>query len=67
MIANVQHGISFVALFKIEKKMISSTIGFALITKDKKLANINSSLIKMMGLDLDKLRKMQLNGFDLKK
>jgi hypothetical protein len=56
-----------VALFKIEKKMINSQIGFALITKDKKLANINSSLIKMMGLDLEKMKKMHMYGFDLKK
>jgi len=36
-IANVHTGCTFVAAFKIEKKLINSNIAFLLITKEKKI------------------------------
>jgi len=58
MVQNNSNGIQFVALFKIDKKMISSQIAFVLLNKEKKIHGISSSCIKMLGLDIQKMRRL---------
>ena len=51
-------GTQFVALFKIDKKVISSDIAYILINKDKKIQGISSSCMKMMNLDIQKAKRL---------
>jgi len=60
------NNLQFVALFKTDKKIISSNIGFILISKqDKKIAGISSSCIKLLDLDIQKVKKLTYNGIDM--
>mmetsp|Transcript_29897 Transcript_29897/g.29065 ORF Transcript_29897/g.29065 Transcript_29897/m.29065 type:complete len:405 (+) Transcript_29897:1690-2904(+) len=65
MVQNIQSGIQFVALFKIDKKMISSQIAYILLNKEKKIHGISSSSIKMLGLDIQKMRRLSQNSLDI--
>ncbi len=56
------------ALFKIDKRITNSNIGFVLINKDKKIQGISSSCIKLMGgMDLNMIRKIYAAGYDISK
>jgi hypothetical protein len=57
--------IQFIALFKIDKKLMNANIGFIILTKDKKIQGISSSCYKMMGLDLNMVRRMAAANYDL--
>ena len=67
MVQSMQNGVQFVALMKVDKKMMSANIGFILINKDKKFQGLSSSCIKMLNLDLVRMRRMTLAGFDVNK
>ena len=58
MIQNTQNGIQFVALFKIDKKIMSSNISYVLINKERKIQGISSSCMKLMNLDLQRMKKL---------
>ena len=55
------------ALFKIDKKIISSNIAYILINKDKKIQGISSSCMKMMNLDIQKMKRLSMSGIDVSK
>lgn len=55
------------ALFKIDKKIVSSNIGYILINREKKIQGISSSCMKMMNLDIQKMKRMSLSGIDINK
>lgn len=61
----MQGDISFMALFKIDKKIINTNIGFIIFNKEKKIAGISSSCIKLMGLDVNKIRRLNNSGYDI--
>lgn len=63
----MQNEIQFIALFKIDKKMMNANIGFILFNKEKKIQGISSSCIKMMGLDVQMMRRMIATNYDLAK
>jgi hypothetical protein len=64
----LQTEIQFVALFKIDKRITNSNIGFVLLNKEKKIQGISSSCIKLMGgLDLNMMRKIYVAGYDISK
>lgn len=64
----MQTEIQFVALFKIDKRITNSNIGFVLLNKEKKIQGISSSCIKLMGgLDLNMMRKIYVAGYDISK
>lgn len=67
MISGLTGGIQFVAMFKIDKKLMSTNTGFILLNKDKKIHGLSSSCIKLMGLDMIRLKRLILNGYDLKR
>jgi len=46
---------------------MSSDVGFFLLNKDKRIQGITSSCMKMMNLDLLKLRRLSQNGIGIKK
>lgn len=52
MVNTSSSGIQFVALFKTDKKAISSNVAYILINKEKKMQGISSSCMKMMNLDI---------------
>jgi len=47
-----------VALFKIDKKIMSANIGFVLINKEKKIQGISSGCMKVLNLDIQKMRRL---------
>lgn len=55
----------FIALFKIDRKLISSSIGFVLVNKERMIQGISSGCIKLMSLDLQKLKKINQFGIDI--
>jgi hypothetical protein len=57
MIKTKKNRIQFIAQFKLEKKLIQSNIAFILLSRDKRIINISSGCIRMLGLDLYKLKK----------
>ena len=57
----------FIAFFKIDKKLVNSNIGYILLNKDKKLHGISSSCIKMLNLDLQKIRRLHYTGINIEK
>lgn len=61
----MQNEIQFIALFKIDKKMMNANIGYILFNKEKKIHGISSSCIKMMGLDINMIRRMVAANYDL--
>jgi PAS domain S-box-containing protein len=67
MVQTVQNGIQFVALFKIDKKLISTHIAYVLINKEKRIQGISSSCMKLMNLDAQKMRRLASSGIDIKK
>jgi PAS domain S-box-containing protein len=67
MVSGATHGIQFVALFKIDKKLITSDIAYILINKDKKLQGLSSSCMPIMNLDISKMRKLSLSGINITK
>ena len=54
-------------MFKVDKKLMSSNIGFVLLNKDKKIQGISSSCMRLMNLDLTRMRRLTGNGYDLNK
>jgi hypothetical protein len=58
-------GGQFIAIFKIDKKLMSSNIGFLLVDKDRKIQAISSSCISMLYLDLIRLKRLNSNGATL--
>lgn len=48
----------FIAMFKIDKKLISSDTCYILINLEKKIAGLSGSCISMMNLDLTKRWKL---------
>lgn len=67
MVQNSQAGISFVALFKIDKKIMSSNIAYVLLNKEKRIQGISSSCMKIMNLDIQKMRRLASSGIDINK
>lgn len=57
--------VNFIALFKIDKKAMSATIGYVLVGRDRKVHGVSSSCQKMMGLDLSLVRRMTIANYDL--
>jgi len=57
-VTNSENGGQFVALFNLERSLISTDLGFILVTKDKKIAGISSSCIRILGLDIKKVKKL---------
>lgn len=55
------------ALFKIDKRLMNSNIGFVLVNKDKKIQGISSSCIKLMSLDLNTMKRIFTAGYDISK
>jgi hypothetical protein len=45
-------GIQFVALFKIDKKIISSNIAFVIINKERKIQGLSSGCLKVLNIDI---------------
>jgi hypothetical protein len=45
-------GIQFVALFKIDKKIMSANIAFVLINKERKIQGISSGCMKVLNIDI---------------
>jgi hypothetical protein len=60
-------GTQFVALFKIDKKIMSANIAFVLINKEKKIQGISSGCMKVLNLDIQKMRRLNQNGIDINK
>ena len=55
----------FIAILKIDKKLMSSNIGFLLIDKDKKIQAISSSCITMLYMDNSRLKKINSSGITI--
>ena len=59
-----QYGTQFVALFKLDKKIMSSNVAYVLLSKEKdrdkdnRFLGISSSCMKMMNLDMQMLKRM---------
>ncbi len=47
------------AIFKVDKKLMSSNIGFLLIDRDRKIQAISSSCITMLYLDNNRMKKLR--------
>ena len=60
-------GIQFVALFKIDKKIMSANIGYILISKEMKIQGISSGCLKVINLDIQKMRRLNSQGIDINK
>jgi hypothetical protein len=54
-----------VGIIKLDKKLMSSNIAFILIDKEKRLINISSSCISMIGLDNQRVKRYRDNGMTL--
>ena len=54
-------------MFKVDKKLMSSNIGFILLNKDKKIQGISSSCMRLLNLDISRMRRLTNNGYDLPK
>lgn len=65
MIQTTSNEVQFIALFKIEKKMMNANIGYIIFNKEKKINGISSSCMKMMGLDVTLVRRMLAVNYDL--
>lgn len=66
MIGASNHGVSFVALFKTDKKQISSDIAYVLINKEKKLQGISSSCMPLMNIDINKMKRLSISGLNIR-
>ena len=66
-VQSYQQGIQFVAMFKLDKKIISSNIAYLLVSKERRILNISSSCIKMLSLDIQKLKRLNHNNIDINK
>ncbi len=67
MIQSTQMGIQFVALFKIDKKLMSANMAFVLINKERKIQGISSGCLKVLNLDIQKMRRLNANGIDIQR
>ena len=65
MIQSSQLGTQFVALFKIDKKIMSANIGYVLINKEQKIQAISSGCMKVINLDIQKMRRLNQQGIDI--
>ena len=65
LFSSIHSEIQFIALFKIDKKMMTSNVAFLVANKDKKIQGISSSCLKMMGLDREKMARITAQGYDL--
>lgn len=54
-------------MFKIDKKLMSTNIGFVLLNKEKKIQGISSSCMRLLNLDITRMRRLTSNGYDLNK
>ena len=46
---------------------MSSNIGYVLINKEKKIQGISSSCLKLMGVDVNRVKRMNSAGYDINK
>lgn len=67
MITRSTNGVQFVALFKIDKKLITTDIAYILINKDKKLQGLSSSCMPIMNLDISRMRKLSQSNINITK
>jgi len=67
MIQSSQLGTQFVALFKIDKKIMSANIGYVLVNKEMKIQAISSGCMKVINLDIQKIRRLNQQGIDINK
>jgi PAS domain S-box-containing protein len=65
MIQSTQMGVQFVALFKIDKKIMSANIAYVIINKEMKIQGISSGAIKVLNLDIVKMRRLNQQGIDI--
>lgn len=54
-------------MFKIDKKLMATNIGFVLLNKEKKIQGISSSCIRLLNMDLNRMRRLTTHGYDLNK
>lgn len=67
LIQSSQLGTQFVALFKIDKKIMSANIAFVMLNKEKKIQGISSGAMKVLNLDIQKMRRLSTSGIDINK
>lgn len=60
-----EQGGQFVAIFKVDKKLMSSNIAFILVDEDRRVQAINSSCISMLFLDIGRVRKMNASNVQI--
>jgi len=64
---NLKSGFQFVAMFKVDKKLVSSQSGYLIVSREKKIQAVTSSVQSILNIDNKKISKMNLMGIDMLK
>ena len=61
----LKSGFQFVAMFKVDKKLLGSNTGYLLISREKKIQAVTSNIQNILNIDNKKILKMNMLGIDL--
>ena len=65
MVQSSSSGIQFASLFKIDKKLMTSSLAYILLNKEKKVQGISASSMSLMNLDIHSVKKLSLSGLEI--